>query len=146
MREQTDMRQYSISQQYRFHELDKDTTMENISLGFSCSYSDLRRVYPEDLHWDSCQHRGFGGYGIFEVAVCVVNSSYWNKEGPFVYKTGHVAFFGGSVDKIQSQFEKWFLDNRDLKNEPFPHRYGRKITPVCLPIRGYELYVPKTKE
>lgn len=146
MREQTDMRRYSVSQQYKFYELDKDTTMANIALGLTCSYSDMLLVFPEDLSWDTCQYDGFGGYGIFEVSVCVKNDSYWNKQGPFVYRGAHVVFFGGSIEKIQAQAEKWFLTNRDLKNELYTHRYGRKVTPVLLSLRCYEPYVPKIKE
>jgi hypothetical protein len=146
MSEQGNMRRYATSQNYHFYEIDKATTIQHISLSFSCSHSDLTIVRPGDLSWDNCQYNGFGGYGLFEVVVCVANKSYWNKIGPFEYKPAHVVFFGGSIEQIHAEAEKWFLANRDLKNELFTHRYGRKITPVLLPLRSYEPYVPKIKE
>jgi hypothetical protein len=145
MHEQGFMRRYTTAQSYKFHEIDADTTMDQISLAFSCSYSDLLRVYPDDLHWDNCQHMGFGGYGLFEVVVCVANTSYWNSKGPFVYQPAHVVFYGGSIEKIHAEAEKWFLANRDLKNELYTHRTGHEITPVLLPMRCYEPYIPKEK-
>lgn len=146
MSEPRDIRRYTVAQSYKFYEIRNDTTMEQISLAFSCSYSNLIKLYPEDLHWENCQYDGFGGYGLFEVVVCTANKSYWNNKGPFDYQSGYVAFFGGSIEKIHAQAEKWFLANRDLKNELYPHRNGRNVTPVLLPIRGYEPYVPKIKE
>lgn len=139
-------RRYSVAQTFEFYEIDKATTMDDISMTFACSYSNLLKVYPEDLRWDNCQHDGYGGYGLFEVVVCTANKSYWNDKGPFDYQTAYVVFYGGSIWQINAQAEKWFLANRDLKNELFTHRYGRQVTPVLLPVRGYEPYVPKIKE
>ncbi|MNQ44077.1 hypothetical protein D3C85_578210 [compost metagenome] len=146
MSERGAMRRYAVSQEYTFYEIDKVTTMEQVSLSLRCSYNNLCMVYPEDLHWDNCQHAGLGGYGVFEVPVCVANKSYWNDKGPFKYEMAHVVFFGGSIERIHAEAEKWFLANRDLKNELYTHRYGRQFTPVLLPIRGSEPYVPKIKE
>jgi hypothetical protein len=142
MLELRDLRQHVISQEYHLEEIEAKTSMSDIRIRTAYSYSDLLVVEPEDLTWQNCQYDGFGGYGIFEVAVCVANEG-WNAEAPFQYKTAHVLVMGRSIQDIQQRAAKWFLDNRDLKNPLYKHRFGREFTPVLYKMKHYKAFVPK---
>lgn len=137
-----DLRQYAIRQAYTFFEIEPATSISDITMCERFSHGDLLIINPEDLAWQNCQHSGFGGYGVFEVVVCVKGNRWEYKPKP-QYKTGHVLFLGGSVQQIQQQAADWLRANQDLVNEPFEHRFGRKVTPILMALKNYEAYVPK---
>ncbi|QBJ02887.1 hypothetical protein MZD04_gp361 [Pseudomonas phage Psa21] len=141
--EQGNLRQYTTSQKYQFFEIDKDTTIDHITLGERFSYGDLYIVPETDLEWQNCQDAGFGGYGIFQVQVCVKEGYSWKNE--FVFREAHVLIVGGSIQSIQHKALTWFENNRDLVNSKYPHRYGREITPMLVTLRCFDPYVPKEK-
>jgi len=142
MLECTDIRQCTTNQSYKFYDISKDTTIEQLILSVKYCHSDLLVVKPEDLIWQNCQYNGFAGFGIFEVRVCV-HASRWH-DGTFKYEPAHVLFLGDSVQKIQEQAIEWFRINRDLRNQPYVHHNSkRKVTPMLYAMKHYEAFVPK---
>lgn len=143
MLEQGTLRQFSSTQQYMFYDITRDTSIDKLVLSAKYSYGNFLLVEPEDLLWQNCQDRGFAGYGVFEVRVCIKETS-WYCDPPFKYTTGHVLFVGDSIEKIQTKAADWLRANQDTKNAPYlHHNSGRSITPILMKVYNEEAYIPK---
>jgi hypothetical protein len=142
MLELRDLRQFVISQEYHLDEIESKTEMSDIRIRESYCYQDLLIIEPEDLTWQTCQYDKFGGYGVFEVAVCVKDNR-WDSALKYQFKTAHVLVMGKHIQDIQERALKWLMDNRDLKNERYTHRFGRMFTPMLYKMKHYEAFLPK---
>lgn len=138
------IRSFSSAQHYNFYEIDKDTTFNHLKTLAINSFSNLLVLEPTKSAWYlQCASNGYGGYGIFEMHVCV-KESIWGK-GDHRYEKANLMVFGPDTVTIEQRAMDWFEANQDKYNAPYVHRYGREMYCVLAPIRNYEPYVPRIK-